>query len=117
MSILQCINQIVNMDPVYSTGNTAQYFVITYVGKNGKKNEKKEWIYIFYVYKKLNHLAIHLKRTQHCKSTMESENSSHSVLSDSLLPMYCSLPVSRVHGILKATILEWVAIPFSRGSS
>ena len=42
------------MDPVYSTGNTTQYFVITYVGKNGKKNEKKkEWIYIFYVYKNL----------------------------------------------------------------
>ena len=29
-------------------------------------------------------------------------------------PMDCSLPV---HGILQARILEWVAIPFSRGSS
>ena len=38
MYILQCINQIVNMDPVYSTGNTTWYFVITYVGKNGKRN-------------------------------------------------------------------------------
>ena len=28
-----------------------------------------------------------------------------------------SLPVSTVHGILQARILEWVAIPFSRGSS
>jgi len=27
------------------------------------------------------------------------------------------LPVSSVHGILQARILEWVAIPFSRGSS
>ena len=68
----------------------------------------------FYVYTKLNHLAIHLKLTQHFKSTMGSENSSHSVLSNSLLPMCCSLPVSGVHGILKARILEWVAIPFSR---
>ena len=68
----------------------------------------------FYVYKKLNHLATHLKLTQHFKSIMGSENSSHSVLSDSLLPMYCSLPVSGVHGILKARILESVAIPFSR---
>ena len=32
-------------------------------------------------------------------------------------PMDCSPPVSFVHGILQARILEWVAIPFSRGSS
>ena len=32
-------------------------------------------------------------------------------------PMDYSLPVSSVHGILQARILEWVAIPFSRGSS
>ena len=29
----------------------------------------------------------------------------------------CSLPRSSVHGILQARILEWVAFPFSRGSS
>ena len=29
--------------------------------------------------------------------------------------MDCSLPGSSVHGILQARILEWVAIPFSRG--
>ena len=32
-------------------------------------------------------------------------------------PMDCSLPGSSVHGILQARILEWVAIPFSKGSS
>ena len=32
-------------------------------------------------------------------------------------PMDCSLPGSSVHGILQARILEWVSIPFSRGSS
>ena len=32
-------------------------------------------------------------------------------------PMECSLPGSYVHGILQARILEWAAIPFSRGSS
>ena len=32
-------------------------------------------------------------------------------------PMDCSLPGSSVHGFLQARILEWVAIPFSRGSS
>ena len=31
--------------------------------------------------------------------------------------MDCSLPGSSVHGILQAKIPEWVAIPFSRGSS
>ena len=32
-------------------------------------------------------------------------------------PMDYSLPGSSVHGILQARILEWVVIPFSRGSS
>ena len=32
-------------------------------------------------------------------------------------PVNCSPPASSVHGILQARILEWVAIPFSRGSS
>ena len=31
--------------------------------------------------------------------------------------MDCSLPGSSVHGILQAQILEWVAMPSSRGSS
>ena len=32
-------------------------------------------------------------------------------------PMYYSLPGSSFHGIFLTRILEWVAIPFSRGSS
>ena len=32
-------------------------------------------------------------------------------------PMDCSAAGSSVHGILQESILEWVAIPFSRGSS
>ena len=32
-------------------------------------------------------------------------------------PMECSLPGSSVHGIPQVRILEWVAIPFSGGSS
>ena len=31
--------------------------------------------------------------------------------------MDCSTPDSSVHGLLQASILEWVAIPFSKGSS
>ena len=41
----------------------------------------------------------------------ESESESHSVVSNSLQPH------GIVHGILQARILEWVAFPFSRGSS
>ena len=32
-------------------------------------------------------------------------------------PMDCSLPGTSVHWILQARILEWVAIPFFKGSS
>ena len=39
------------------------------------------------------------------------------VMSDSCDPMDCSPPGSSVHEILQATILEWVAISFSRESS
>ena len=39
------------------------------------------------------------------------------VMSDSLQPIDCSPPGSSVHGIIQARILEWAAIPFSKGSS
>ena len=42
---------------------------------------------------------------------------SRSVVSNSLWPVDCSPPGSSVRGILQARILDWVAIPFSRGSS
>ena len=32
-------------------------------------------------------------------------------------PVDCSPPDSSVHGILQTRLLEWVTIPFSRGSS
>ena len=32
-------------------------------------------------------------------------------------PIDCGPPGSSVHGILQVRILEWIAIPFSRGSS
>ena len=44
----------------YSTGNSTQYFIITY---KGKESEKK-YIYI------LNHSAVHLKLTWYCTSTI-----------------------------------------------
>ena len=39
------------------------------------------------------------------------------VMSDPVTSMDCSPPGSYVHGILQARLLEWVAIPFSKGSS
>ena len=52
---------------------------------------------------------------------MESESESENEVSQSCPtlcdPMDCSLPGSSIHGILQATVLEWVAISFSRGSS
>ena len=43
---------------------------------------------------------------------------SHSVVSNSLQPHgLCSLPDSSVHGFSRPRILEWVAMPSSRGSS
>ena len=44
--------------------------------------------------------------------TLKSESEKHSVMSDSLPSMNCT-----VHGILQASRLEWVAVFFSRGSS
>ena len=32
-------------------------------------------------------------------------------------PVLCGIMDCRVHGILQARILEWVALPFSRGSA
>ena len=31
------------------------------------------------------------------------------------IPVNCSQPVSSVYGILQATMVKWVTIPFSRG--
>ena len=50
-------------------------------------------------------------------SIYSCESVSHSAESDLCDPMDCSPPASSVHGILQARILEWLAIPFSRGSS
>ena len=61
-----------------------------------------------------SHLA---SRVNQCH-LKEGESVSHSVMSNSLQPhgLY-SPPGSSIHGIFQARILEWVATPFSRGSS
>ena len=57
-----------------------------------------------------------------CTITVHGKNANVNVLVSQLCPtlcdpMDCSPQGSAVHGILQATILEWVAIPFSRRSS
>ena len=46
---------------------------------------------------------------QHCKSTMK--------WSEVKVAQSCPTLCNIVHGILQARILEWVAFPFSKGSS
>ena len=51
--------------------------------------------------------------------TFPDVSSSHCdlIVSDSLDTMDWSPPGCSIHGILQARILEWLAMPFSRGSS
>ena len=44
MNTLLYIKQITNKDLLYSTGNSTQYSVMTYMGTESKK---KEWIYVY----------------------------------------------------------------------
>ena len=52
------IKQTTNKDLLYSTGNSSQYSVMTYMGKE----VKKEWMYV-----KLIHFTIQPKLTQYCE--------------------------------------------------
>ena len=58
---------------------------------------------VFLVFSFSNHPSIQMLVTQSCLTLCD--------------PMDFSLPGSFVHGILQVRILEWVAIPFSRGYS
>ena len=62
----------------------------------------------------LNTLITLLFSTLEFKAVCVSVAQSCLTLSDST---DCSLPGSSVHGILQARILEWIAVPFSGGSS
>ena len=48
---------------MYSTGNSTQYSVMAYMGKQ----YRKDWIY---VYVELVHFDVHLKLSQPCKSAI-----------------------------------------------
>ena len=70
-----------------------------------EKNLKKN-VYVCITY----HFAVYLK---HCKSAMSIAQLCPTVCD----PTDSSPPGFSVHGILQARILEWIAIPFCRGSS
>ena len=59
------------------------------------------------------HRSVMLKRDLIISKEQESESENCSIVSDSLQPHGLYI----VFGILQARILEWVAFPFSRGSS
>ena len=54
---------IINKDLLESTGNSTQHSVISFMGEECEK----AWIYADV---QLNHFGVHLKWTQHCKSTI-----------------------------------------------
>ena len=57
-----------NKDLPSSTANSTEYSIMTYMGKESKK----EWIY---VHVRLTHFALQQKLTQHCKSiTLQLKN-------------------------------------------
>ena len=90
------------------TGNSIQYLTITYDGKESLK----EYAYKRMCMYKPNHFAVYLKLTQYYKSTMNVKVK----VTQSCLTL-CNPMDYTVLGILQARILEWVAFPFSRGSS
>ena len=61
------MNNIDNQqDLLCSTGSSIQCLLITY---NGRECKKKN-IYVYDMYIQLNHFAVHLILTQHCKPTI-----------------------------------------------
>ena len=61
-------------DLLYSRGHYTQYLVITYNEKESKKEYVYSFIYIFFfpvcMCMHKDHFALHLKLTQHCRSTI-----------------------------------------------
>ena len=90
-----------------------------YSKKRKTQNQKDIYIHlhvhcsiIIYIY-----IHTHTHTHTHTHIYIDACVLSHSVMSNSLGPLDCSPPVSSGHGILQARILEWVAMPSSRGSS
>ena len=97
----------------YGTLSTHCYVPAWLMGSGEVWGRMGEWIHV-YVW--LSPFAVHLKQPQRCSSAVHACVLSH-FSPVRLWPCGCSLPGSSVHGIFQAKILEWIAIPFFRGSS
>ena len=78
-------------------------------GVEGGKLQIDKWVGSFSFFESTVHLRL-------CKMVY-NESVSRSVCPTLCDPVDCRPPGSSVHGFLQARILEWVDIPFSRGSS
>ena len=75
-------------------------------------SQKRRNLFLFPKRRKPHQQKVHHHSYHECIKNLDAQ--SCSTLCD---PVDCSPPGSPVHEILQAAILEWVAIPFSRGSS
>ena len=91
-----------NKDLLCSTGNCIQYFIIT----DNRKDSKKSVIHS---------ICVSILYMHTCKVYMLLlSHFRHACLCN---PINCRLPGSSVHGCFQARVLEWVAMPSSRGNS
>ena len=93
-----------NRDLLYNTAHI-QYLVITY---NGKVSEK-EYTYI-YIYK-LHHFAVHLKLSQHCKSTILQLKKNMLGLSTAPHPTVCFMRYANILNL--STAIDVRFLPFA----
>ena len=78
------------------------------------------WIFVWNNMRTKHFSVTFIPNTIHWKICLLPEKVKVLITQSSLTlcePMDCGPPSSSVHGILQARILEWVAMPFSRGSS
>ena len=101
---------ITNRDLPYSTGNSAQYYVSTWMGGEFGR----EWIH---VHAWLSPFAVHLKLSQIVNQLCAVLCLAAQPCLTLCDPMDYSLPDCSIHGIFQARILEWIAISFSKRSS
>ena len=80
------------------------------MGRRSKEEERHVHVWLI-------HFAVQQKLTQRCKATKRLHVKSLQSCLTLCDPMHCSPPGSSIHGILRARILAWVAMPSSKGSS
>ena len=102
---------ITNKDLLYSTWNSAQCYVAAWMG-----GEFGGEAVLQHPKPTLATITVFFN-TSGSQTTMCCRITPKKVLVTQLCPTLCDPMDYTVHGILQARILEWVAMPFSRGSS